>query len=95
MQIAFFTTVITAALAVAIAWTGAAARIAAGVAIAAAVVVVGVTSAVDDLIVVAAMAGATTNSDVFLFSFIFSKTQYSTDVVCKACEPVGFLVVTC
>ena len=29
----------------------------------------------------AAMAGATTDSDVFLFSFIFSKTQYSTDVV--------------
>ena len=48
------------------------------------------TIAVDDLIVVAAMAGATTNSDIFLFSSIFSKTQYSTDVVSKACEPDRF-----
>jgi IS30 family transposase len=30
------------------------------------------------------------NSDFFLFSSIFSKTQYSTDVVSKACEPGQF-----
>ena len=47
--------------------------------------------AVDVLtVVVAAMAGATTNLHFLLFSSIFSKTQYSTDVVHKA----GFLVVT-
>lgn len=34
--------------------------------------------------------GRTTDSDVFLFSFMLSKTQYSTDVVYKACEPGRF-----
>ena len=38
----------------------------------------------------AARADATTNPDVLFFSSIFSKTQYSTDVVSKACEPGWF-----
>ena len=43
----------------------------------------------------AARADATTNPDVLFFSSIFSKTQYRTDVVYKACSQAGFLVVTC
>ena len=48
-----------------------------------------------DLIVAVAMAGRTTNSDVLLFSSIFSKTQYSAGVVYTACGQAGFLVLTC
>ena len=42
-----------------------------------------------------AVADATTNPDVLLFSSIFSKPQYSTDVVYKACGQACFLVLTC
>lgn len=47
----------------------------------------GITIVTGGLIVAVAMAGETTNSDVRLSSFIFSKTEYSTNVVCEACEP--------
>ena len=52
-----------------------------------AAVVMGVTIVMDDLIVAVAMAGGTTNSDVSLSSFIFSKSEYSPNVVCEACVP--------
>ena len=47
----------------------------------------GVTIVMDDLIVAVAMARGTTNSDVSLSSFIFSKTEYSTNGVCEVCVP--------
>jgi hypothetical protein len=52
-----------------------------------AAVVVGVTIVMGDPIVAVAMAGGTTNSDVPLSSFIFQKSEYSTNVVCEACVP--------
>ena len=52
-----------------------------------AAVVVGVTIVMGDPIVTVAMAGGTTNSDVSLSSFIFPKSEYSTNVVREACIP--------
>jgi hypothetical protein len=54
-----------------------------------AAVVVGVTIVMGDPIVAVAIAGGTTNSDVPLSSFIFPKSEYSTNVVCDACVPGG------
>ena len=52
-----------------------------------AAVVVGVTIVMGDPIVAVAMAGGTTNYDVPLSSFIFQKSEYSTNVVYEACAP--------
>src|SRR5256885_11189094 len=49
-----------------------------------AAVVVGVTIVMGDPFVAVAMASGATNSDVSLFFFIFSKSEYSTKVVFEA-----------
>ena len=75
-----------AGIGVEVGWIGAKTRIAGvgmiAVTVLTVVAVVNATTAVDEMIVGAvATVGAITNSDVFLFSSIFPKTQYRTDVV--------------